>query len=435
MIDARPAGPRHHLLLAGSFGPERIPARPDAEQPAWHEPLHVRDARSARDRLSSQVAVGADVILAPTWLTHRRALLPTGETRRARAWTAAAVRIAREAVEVGLERRAAAGAGAAGSGAAGSGGFAAGAAGSAATTGSPARPQPVVAACLPALDDDPDLGTGRLLPREAASERDYHDQAGLLADAEPDLLFLEGQATLASLRLAIDAAGGTGLPSWVALPRAGGVEAGLEAWLDLARESNAALTLLPGTPDAGRPGLESAWGRLVSDPAAIGEDTISSWLAAGAAAVGVLDRATPDHLVPIRAAIDAYQPAELGAAEAAEARWWRHVRHAAAMAPGGGALCLSGSGTRESLAPRLPAGFEWLIVDPSEAGVLPAAHFCLVVDPGERPVAPSLRAALLEEGGVLVVAEGASGLPTDELRLLVLDDTAEPPLAILRRER
>ena len=293
----------------------------------------------------------------------------------------------------------------------------------------------MVAACLPALDDDPDPGTGRLLPREAAGERDYRDQAGLLADAEPDLLFLEGQATLASLRLAIDAVAGTGLHTWVALSRAGNGGTDVEAWLDLARESNVALTLLPGTPDAGRPGLESAWGRLIPDPTAPGEDTISGWLAAGAAAIGLLDGATPDRLAPIRAAIDAYQRTELRAAEAAEARWWRHVQQAAAMAPGGGALCLSASGTRESLEPRLPAGFAWLIVDPSEAGVLPAAHFRLVVDPGERPVAPSLRAALLDEGGVLVVAEGASGLPTDELRLLVLDDTAEPPLAILRRER
>jgi hypothetical protein len=293
----------------------------------------------------------------------------------------------------------------------------------------------MVAACLPALDDDPDPGTGRLLPREAASERDYHDQAGLLADGEPDLVLLEGQATLASLRLAIDAAGGTGLPTWVALSRAGGGETDLEAWLDLARESNVAVTLLPGTPDGGRPGLDSAWGRLIPDTAAPGEDTISGWLAAGAAAIGLLDGATPDHLAPIRAAIDAYQRAELGAAEAAEARWWQHVRHAATMAPGGAALCLSVSGTRESLEPRLPAGFEWLIVDPSEAGVLPAAHFRLVVDPGERPVPPSLRAALLDEGGVLVVAEGDSGLLTDELRLLVLEGTAEPPLAILRRER
>ncbi len=56
---------------------------------------------AARERIAAQVAAGADVVVAPTWLTHRRALLPLGETRRAAAWTADAVRVAREAVEIG----------------------------------------------------------------------------------------------------------------------------------------------------------------------------------------------------------------------------------------------------------------------------------------------------------------------------------------------
>ena len=59
---------------------------------------------AARERLAAQLTAGADVVVAPTWLTHRRALLPVGETRQARAWTAAAVRVAREAIEIGLER-------------------------------------------------------------------------------------------------------------------------------------------------------------------------------------------------------------------------------------------------------------------------------------------------------------------------------------------
>ena len=66
----------------------------------------MRDEGGARERLASQIVVGADVVVAPTWLTHRRALLSMGETRRAVEWTAAAVRVARDAVEVGLERRA-----------------------------------------------------------------------------------------------------------------------------------------------------------------------------------------------------------------------------------------------------------------------------------------------------------------------------------------
>ena len=132
------------LLLAGSVGPERVPSRRDPEQTDWYLPLHVRDAQAARERLAGQVTVGADAVVAPTWLTHRRALLPLGETRRAGAWTAAAVRTAREAVEIGLERR------------------------QEALAGVPeddvrrGRPATLVAASLPALDDAPESEGGRL---------------------------------------------------------------------------------------------------------------------------------------------------------------------------------------------------------------------------------------------------------------------------------
>ena len=142
------------LLIAGSVGPERSPARPDPDDADWYLPLHLRDERAARERIASQVALGADVVVAPTWLTHRRALLPLGETRRATAWTASAVRVAREAVEIGLEHR------------------------EEALADVPeddvrrGRPRPLVAASLPALDDEPEAATGRLLPHEAATARD-----------------------------------------------------------------------------------------------------------------------------------------------------------------------------------------------------------------------------------------------------------------------
>ena len=85
-------------LLAGSVGPERLPAHPDPEHADWYLPLHLRDARAARERLVGQTVAGAAVVMAPALLTHRRALLPLGETRRAAAWTAAAVRLGREAI-------------------------------------------------------------------------------------------------------------------------------------------------------------------------------------------------------------------------------------------------------------------------------------------------------------------------------------------------
>ena len=72
----------------------------------WFEPLHVQDPVAARDRIAAQIAAGADVVLAPTWRTHRRALMEVGESRRAPAWTLAAVDVAREGVDAGLERRA-----------------------------------------------------------------------------------------------------------------------------------------------------------------------------------------------------------------------------------------------------------------------------------------------------------------------------------------
>ena len=169
-------------LLAGSVGPERVQARMDPDEPRWFEPLHVRDEAAARTRIAEQVAVGADAVVAPTWLTHRRALLPLGETRRARDWTAAAVRVARDGVEVGLERRDAASLAAQDAVDADGG-----------SAPSPiALRAPLVGAALPALDDEPEPGSGRLLPRDAAADRDYRDQAGLLADMEPDFILVTG---------------------------------------------------------------------------------------------------------------------------------------------------------------------------------------------------------------------------------------------------
>ena len=51
-------------LLAGSVGPERLPARPDPEDADWYLPLHLRDRGAARERLAGQIVAGADVIVA-----------------------------------------------------------------------------------------------------------------------------------------------------------------------------------------------------------------------------------------------------------------------------------------------------------------------------------------------------------------------------------
>jgi hypothetical protein len=435
-------GPRWRLLLAGSVGPERVPARPDTPAPRWFEPLHVRDEGGALDRLASQVAAGADVIVAPTWLTHRRALVPVGETRQARAWTAAAVRVAREAVEVGMERREEA--------------QKARAADDDRVEADAAprpRPAPLVAASLPSLDEVPESESGRLLPRVAASERDYRDQAGLLADAQPDLLLVEGQGTLAEMRTAASEAAATGLVTWLALSGLEGPPVGdsarEEAALDLAREAGVARSLLPPPPRRPAALQDHAWGGLVGradlDAGSGGEDPAAAWLVAGAGALGLIDGATPGRLQRLRNAVDEHERAEVAGWRNTEGRWWAHVQLAASMAPGGAALWLVAGpddDLADGVAPEptgaagrtaLPGGFAWVVVGRGGSNELPADHFRLVIDPVGGSGAPSRWGALLERGGILALPlDRASELGS--LTALLVDDSQPPPLAILRRE-
>jgi hypothetical protein len=435
--------PARRPLLAGSVGPERFPVRPDPGVRSWYEPPHVRDVRSARQRLAGQVAAGADVIVAPTWLTHRRALLPVGETRQARAWTAAAVRVAREAVEVGVEER-----NRESTAAEDSDGTLGAGPGGPPEAGARRRidhPRPLVAATLPALDDEPDVAGGRLMPRETAGERDYRDQAGLLADAEPDLLLVEGQASIPALRAALDAATATGLLTWVALSGlAGGRTAvatespvpALQAALEAIAEAALDLVLLPppfpaSLPDAGR-----AWGGLLVRPADEPAGLVTSWLDAGAVAVALLDGATPSALRLLREAIDAVEREQIEASERRERRWSTFTGNAARLAPGGAALWLVDPMGRGPSPDVLPAGFEWLVLDRSEAPRLPVHRYRRIVDQAGGPGAVSLAAPLLEDGGVLVLGDvdPQAGLASRTLRVVTVDETAQPPLAILRRE-
>jgi hypothetical protein len=423
-----------------------MPARLDPDEPRWFEPLHVRDSRGSRERMASQVAAGADVIVAPTWQTHRRALVPVGETRQARAWTGAAVRVAREAVELGLEQRAEVdGSAEAGEepGARAERGVVperdARALAAELRTQEPAsvvptapalpRPAPLVAASLPALDALPEPGLGRLLPRSAASERDYREQAGLLADQEPDLLLVEGQATTTELRVAVEAAVGTGLPAWVAvaLPGLGGEHA--DRVMDALGGIEVAAILFPGRPGAGLLDIAMPWGGLVGDgPGAEG------WLEAGAALLGLLDGATPEALAVVRAIIDRRERAALDAAQRLEDAWRSHVRRAAAMAEGGAALWLHGTSEAAPPRDRLPPGFEWLVVSEEAARQVPDGRFQLVVDRGGDPAAVERDARWLAEGGILATAWTPGGSAGGELRVLRIDDQAGLRLALLRRQ-
>ncbi|RKY17064.1 MAG: hypothetical protein DRQ55_16635 [Planctomycetota bacterium] len=395
--------PRRHLLLAGSWGPERIPARPHRDDTDWYLPLHVRDEVGARERLAAQVAAGADVIVAPTWRTHRRALLPLGETRRAAAWTAAAVRVARDALEVGLERRAEL------------------LADAPADDSRRGRPTPLIAASLPALDDEPEAGTGRLMPHEAATERDYRDQAGVLTDAEPDLLLVESQRGEAEVRVAITEAAATGLPAWAAIQPSALAAADIEAWLEWSGQAGLERILLPSLAAAALAADgDLPWGAVPRD-----KDVIPDWLDAGAGVVACLDGASVAVMEPLRAAIDDYERTELETARAPARRWEDHVTHAAAIAPGGAAVWLG----ERSPAP-LPDGFEWIVVDAAEAPHLPDDHYRLVVDAGHSPDL----GRLLEGGGILACKDGSAPRGEVDLQLLTLDDKAGPALLIYRRE-
>ncbi len=392
------------ILLAGSQGPERTPARPHPDDADWYLPLHLRDAQAARARLASQVTLGVDAIVAPTWLTHRRALLPLGETRRAGAWTAAAVQLAREAMELGVERRQElADAGAAEG-----------------EVAPPERPAPVVAAVLPSLEEEALVASGRLLPRESATARDYRDQAGLLADAEPDLILVEAPATEADARTAVEAAAGTGLPVWAAFGRALLATAELGHWLDLTGALGVARLLLP-PPFVERVAAAEGtvpWGGMGVDAPEIG-----TWLEAGAGAMALLDGATPVALEPVRSAIDAYERTRLEAEEGQARRWLEHVRQAAAMAPGGGAVWVG-----PAPGARLPEGFDWIVVSADEVANLPEDRYGLAVavSTPEPELTRSLR-----DGGIL---SGPLPHPTG-VHLLLVDDAGDgEPLAISRRE-
>ena len=404
------------LLLAGSSGMERVPQRPDPEDARWFEPLHVRDERGARGRIAAQVAAGADVVVAPTWLTHRRALLPLGETRQARAWTAAAIGVARDGVEVGLELRVE---------------RLANGTERAASELWRSRPVPLVAASLPSLDEAPEPGEGRLLPREAASARDYRDQAGLLADAGPDLLLVEGQRSRSELRVASDEAMSTGLPSWVALA---GPLTPADPEDDLAEWRASAGTgrlLLPLPVAAATGAIEHAgegWGGLVGSGASAADDA-ARWLEAGATVIGLLDAAAPERLERLRTTIDTQERAELEAHERMSLRWHHHVARGVSMAPGGPALWLGSAPT----AP-LPSGFDWLVVDDDELPRLPRNRYRLIIDPAGTGERAATLGALLELGGIIALRVSGTLQGAAQLRLLWLDEELDPPLAILRRE-
>ena len=93
------------------------------------------------------------------------------------------------------------------------------------------------------------------------------------------------------------------------------------------------------------------------------------------------------------------------------------------MAPGGVAAIIGAADD-----PALPAGFEWTGIGRHELAYLPPGRFRLLVDAEGTVSADHARA--LERGGIAVCRPGSA----DTLRLMTLDDSMAPPLAIYRRE-
>ncbi len=351
--------------------------------------------------MSAQVAAGADVLLAHTFLTHRRALARVGEARRARELTHDAVVLARHAAEQGRDSR---------------------------VQDAPWASDPVlVAGVVPLLGDDP--GGGRLGPVDAAIARDLHDHTGLLADAGVDIILVEGHPSeghpsLAEIAVAVRAARSVGIETWAVIPldslhflpydlaapeavlvrvqARAAVERIMDAWASTEVPHGVMIDHTAGDRE-GEPNGGSA--------PALG-DGLGALLAAGATLAGISDGATPDRLASIRTAIDAHQQERTGAQESEDEAWLDWVREGASRAPSGSALWLAVTAPHD-----LPDGWAWTMVTEAELPRLPNARYRFVVcpAPGIDPVA---LARVLEPGGVLVAVAQEPGQPGEPFRIL-----------------
>lgn len=416
------------VLIAGSAGRERDRPAPGPD-PDWSQPLHIRDPAAARRALAARVAAGADALLAPTWLTHRRALLRVGESRRAAEWTQAAVRVAREAADAGLTVRSTDVPGADGSGIG-----------------------VTVAGVLPRLDAWADETTGRRPSTGTARAADLHELAGILTDAGSDVLLVEDQGDAASWAEGVRAALASGLPVWAAVDQAraqdgptletiGSCSAiGAYALLVDAVEGvgadagvdTQASTLARTMADLGRlTGLEVGVLMPAGTPDADLPTMVRSALEADAWAVGLATDATTERIAVVRKAIDDVAAEREAAREAADAAWRAYVADAAQRARGGRALWLSDEPPRQP-----PESFAWTFAAWRDLPRLPAGAFRLVVSDGGHAGVRALT-DLLDEGGILVArgdrADTMRAGAMSELRILRVAESDGSAVITARR--
>lgn len=384
VTDAATQMPR---ILAGAPALDRRAFPRPGSVARWFEPFHVRQAHVARGEIAAQVAAGADVVLAPTWLTHRRALEAVGESRRAQAWTTAAVRLAREAVETGMER----------------------------LEGSPST-RILVAGPLPDVSARPEHGTGRLLPASASEERDIHDQAAILADTAVDLVLIERRRSFEAIERSTRVAAEIGIPVWTILPL---VDTSDEPPFDervvmtVAAGASRVLVDLDDPPDGAR--VTETLARIVADagvtpglvgdepPLAVSDTDLDAWLGAGVGLLGILGGADPGSLTPLIDARARLRALTLERQEARQASLDAWVLDAARRAPGGRALWV---GTRDI---PLPPGFDWTVIDRDARTLapLPDEAFRLIV--ALEVAAPESLARLVERGGIVALETAVEG--------------------------
>ncbi len=312
----------------------------------------------------------------------------------------AAVRLAREAVDLGLERREAALVAAAERHSLDDPG-----------TDGPLPPPMItgrphrilVVGPLPDVAARPEGASGRLLPADAAAARDLHDQAGLLADAEVDAILVEPRSSTEDLRAAVGTAVDTGRPVWVMLERGPDDGMDLDELMTLLADAGTARILLPGSdhrtdgPTTPIP-PDAWWPDATHLPDA---ETLDALLIGDTGLLALATDATPATLTPLTEARDRAlaRSAAMDAAAARDRQTW--LREAARRAPGGRALWI---GDRPE---GLPDGFMWTIAAPDELASAPEAMFRLVAtDLSLEP--PSLARLLVDRG--VVVLEGPAEL-------------------------
>lgn len=416
------------LLLDAGTGSELTHRGVDTHGPAWSAPAIVRAPDVLAAIHADQVRAGADVITANTFRTQRRVLSRIGEARRAREWTMAAVRIARDAVEQAGDERANERPGAA--------------------------PIRVAGSVAPLEDiDRPDLA-----PDEGTARVEHHEHVGHLAEARVDLLLVEAMTTIAESRAATSAAVGSGLETWTAvtLDRSGGsLLSGepLDAWVEAIAPLRPAAILVSGAPDVlaaalariamlapdvgARPGAYATLGSEAArasesgsglDPAAYAEAG-KGLLAAGARIVGGGRGTTPAQTRALREVVDEHLSAERLTATQGDTAWRELVERAGAMAGGGRAVVVSdGDGLAGGLGrddvDELLARHDVLRATAAESEHLPEGAFRLaLVDTSAATAARSdlLRRVTkaLEPGGWLAgrIRTGDDGSSPEDLRL------------------